>query len=236
MELDELRTQIEAEKNLMVSVATGGPRIQEVNQAYIQRRTRIGDALREMGIPDPNPYDDLWAWYGKWSSDLQGYQSRREYLSQLFAPVLLAILRRREGKAYEPPAQPTGWTRVDRNLDQVRLRLDQAKVEEEFQAVGLMCRETLISLGQAVYVQGRHVPSDGVTPSETDAYRMIEAFFSAELGGGSNEVIRSHAKSALKLALELQHRRTAARRDAQLCAEATRTVVNLVAIISARAG
>jgi hypothetical protein len=63
---------------------------------------------------------------------------------------------------------------------------------------------------------------------------MIEAFVGAELSGGSNEVIRSHVKSALKLANELQHRRTASARDAHLCAEATRTVVNLIAIIANR--
>ena len=44
--------------------------------------------------------------------------------------------------------EPTGWTRVDRNVTEVRKRLETATMEEQFQAVGLLCRETLISLAQ----------------------------------------------------------------------------------------
>jgi hypothetical protein len=47
--------------------------------------------------------------------------------------------------------EPTGWTRVDRNVAEVRKRLETATTEEQFQAVGLLCRETLVSLAQAVY-------------------------------------------------------------------------------------
>ena len=108
--------------------------------------------------------------------------------------------------------------------------------EEEFQTVGFLCRETLVSLAQAVYEPTRHAVGNGVKPSKTDAKRMLEAYFSAELKGSSDEAARKHAKAALDLANELQHRRTADLRQAALCAEATRTVVNIVAIISGRAG
>ena len=225
---------LEAEKEQMIAVATGGPRIQEVNQHYIQRRHTIHSFLLESHLDDPNPYGDLWAWYGKWSADLPSYRSRREYLIQLFRPTIEMLARRAAGKVSEPVSRPTGWTRVDRGVDALRRRLETANTEEEFQTVGLLCRETLISLGQAVFDSDKHPTSDGTRPSDTDGYRMIEAFIGAELGGGSNEIIRSHVKSALKLANELQHRRTAFARDAHLCAEATRTVVNLVAIIAGR--
>lgn len=219
----------------MVAVSTGGPRIQELNDAYIARRALIATFLREHGIPDPNIYSDLWAWYGKWSNgDLPTYQSRRDYLRELFVPVLDALLKRESGRNSEPLARQTGWIRVDRDLDAVRTLLEQAKSELDFQQVGLACRETLISLGQVTYDPLKHTASDGITPSDTDAFRMIEAFFSAELAGGSHEIVRGHAKSACKLAVELQHRRTADRRSALLCAEATRTVVNLTAIIARR--
>src|SRR4030095_13346134 len=151
------------------------------------------------------PYPDLWAWYGKWSSgELPTYRSRREYLVQLFQPTLDALTRRAAGVVAEPSAAPTGWTRVDRGIDAIRQRLETAHTEEEFQAVGLLCRETLISLGQAVYDPAQHTPTDGVTPSVTDGYRMIEAFISSALSGGSNETIRKHTKSALDLANQPQ--------------------------------
>jgi hypothetical protein len=98
--------------------------------------------------------------------------------------------------------------------------------------VGFLCRECLFSLAEAVYDPNRHTASDGVTPSKTDAARMLEAYFGAEYSGSSNEVLRRHAKASLALAAELQHKRTANYRDAALCAEATRTVVNIVAITS----
>lgn len=43
---DELIVEIEAQRSLMVAVATGGPRIQAVNQQYIERRERIAVELR----------------------------------------------------------------------------------------------------------------------------------------------------------------------------------------------
>ncbi len=87
---------------------------------------------------------------------------------------------------------------------------------------------------QVVYDSSRHTTSDGVTPSETDAYRMLEAYVSGELAGGANERVRRHPKAALDLANELQHRRTADYRLAALCVAATTSVINLVAIISGR--
>jgi hypothetical protein len=63
---------------------------------------------------------------------------------------------------------------------------------------------------------------------------MLEGYLAVELGGQSNAEARKHARAALDLANWLQHRRTATLRDASLCAEATRTVVNIVAIVSGR--
>ena len=67
---------------------------------------------------------------------------------------------------------------------------------------------------------------------------MLNACFqrisAVELAGGSNEVVRRHARASVDLAVELQHRRTATFREAALCAEATTSVINVIAIISTR--
>ena len=73
--------------------------------------------------------------------------------------------------------------------DIVLPELAAAKVEEHFQAVGLLCREALISLGQAVFLAERHPTVDGVKASSTDAKRMLEAYFVVELGGGDQHVL-----------------------------------------------
>ena len=130
--------------------------------------------------------------------------------------------------------EPTGWQKVDRQIQEVRTRLDTAKTEEQLQAVGLLCREVLISVAQAVFDPSRHTSYDVAEVSETDSKRMLEAFFERELFGSVNEEARGHAKAALKLAVALQHKRTADFRMAALCAEATSSVVNLLAVVSER--
>ncbi len=138
-----------------------------------------------------------------------------------------------EGRA-EVFEEPTGWQKVDRQVQEVRLRLDTAEAEEQFQAVGLLCREALISVAQEVFNPSRHKSTDGVVPSETDAKRMLETFLETELAGTSNEEARAHARAALRLALALQHKRTADFRTAALCAEASFSVINIVAILGGR--
>lgn len=130
--------------------------------------------------------------------------------------------------------EPTGWPKVDRQVQEVRLRLDTAETEEHFQTVGLLCREVLISVAQQVYVPSRHKLSDGIHPSDTDAKRMLESYFDKELFGGPNEEARTHAKAALRLALALQHKRTANFQMAALCAEGTLSVVNILAVLAGR--
>ena len=151
-----LVSELQAQKNLMVAVATGGPRIDHVNTEYIERRKRIHDELARLGITDANPYPDLWAWYGKWSGgDLPSYQSRRQYLSELLDPLTEAVQQGADQRArvFE---EPSGWAKVDRQLDGAREQLAKAQSEEDFQAVGFRCREVLISLGQEVFDSTRH--------------------------------------------------------------------------------
>lgn len=231
----ELTNEIEAQRGLMILVATGRSNIEEVNSEYREHRQRILSGLEERGLEDPNPYTDLWRWHAKWTDGtLPTYQSRRAYIASLYDSLIDCIRQSQIPIGSELFIEPTGWERVDRGVDRIKREIDTASREEEFQYIGLLCRETLISLAQAVYDSTLHPSSDGVQPSDTDAKRMLEAYFSVELAGGSNQEARRHANAALDLANSLQHRRTAVFRDAALCAEATSAVVNIVAIVSGR--
>ncbi len=89
---DELITEVETQRSLMIAVATGGPRIEEVNKQYTDRRKLIAAELRRRGFQDPNPHGDLWAWYGRWSSgDMQSWGSRRVYISKMYQPLINQI-------------------------------------------------------------------------------------------------------------------------------------------------
>lgn len=166
----ELIVALERMRNTMVAVATGGPRIDDENVAYQTNYANVADALRQRNLPIP-PYGSLWDWHGRWSSgDLPTYRSRREFLGEIFNPLLNRI---RTGQ--KASVEPTGWLRVDRVIGEARDRLVAGTDEEHFQAVGLLCREALISVAQAVFVADRHPTLDGVVASETDAKRMLDA-------------------------------------------------------------
>jgi hypothetical protein len=121
-----------------------------------------------------------------------------------------------------------------RSLQAASQALSLAKSEEDFQAIGVLCRETVISLAQSVYVSGTHVHPDNVIPSSTDAARMLEAYLATELRGRESEELRAYAKSCLKLSVALQHTRTATMRDAALTLEATSALASLVGILASR--
>lgn len=232
---DDLVMLLEEQKSLMVSVATGGPKIKDKNDQYQSNLKTIAEALKERGVENPVPFKDLWQWYGRWSDgSLPQWKDRRVFIAKLFDPVIETVSAMKTHNITPIFEDPTGWFRVDRSIGEIKLRLVQAQTEEQFQAIGLLARETLISVAQTVYDENLHHTVDGVHPSKTDAKRMLEAFISYALPGKSNENIRRHAKASLDLANDLTHRRTADFRLAALCAESTNAVVNILSIISGR--
>jgi len=223
-------------REMMVAVATGGGTdIRDVDDYYVARQARLVEACAAAGIKYENPHESLWDWYHYWKE--QGFESwaqRRQYIRKLFAgPVTMAA-----GRANSPSPvverEPTGWDRVDRSIGNARAKFSTASIEEDWQTVGLVCREVLINLGQAVYVEGVHESVDGVKPSPTDAKRMLDAYVRHEMPGVGYKEVRAHARAALDLAVHLQHRRTATRQLAALCLEATSSAVAVVAIIARR--
>ncbi len=229
---ERLLPEILTQRNEMIAVATGSRRIDDANDYYRARQRRIAVGLRALGLDDPNPHSDLWDWYRKWKADFPSYAERRQYVNALYQPLIDRLVA-----APPPPVparEPTGWERVDRALEKAQARFAEGRHEEDYQAVGLLCREIINSLGQAVYDPALHKSPDGVTPSSTDGGRMIEAFLATAAAGGTNENIRRHARASLQLPIELQHKRTADFRAAALCLEATSSVVNILAILSGR--
>ena len=225
--------QLDHLRNIMIAVSTGGPKINDVNRDYKARHLKLTRELAPHGFQNPIPYTDLWGWYGKWSSgDLPSYQSRRDYIRGLCKPLETRLCEGPSSRGADAFPEPTGWSRVDRTLGEARARLQSALNAEEFQTVGLLCRETLISLAETVFNPGKHPPLDQAKVSNTDAKRMLDRYLAVEVAGKSNATIRKHAKVALDLANELQHQRTAVFRNSALCVEATASVVNIIAILS----
>lgn len=226
----ELLDALDRARAAMISVATGGVRLGEVEHEFRDLHDDIERELRRRGISESLPYRDLWAWHERWSrEDLPSYRSRRRFVAEMLDPISKRI---RDG--YQPELPSTGWERVDREAAEIRTLMARAKDEEQYQAIGLLCRELLISASQAVFDPTKHPTVDGATASKTDAKRMFEAYIEASLAGGSNDHLRKHVRAAYDLAVHLQHRRTASFRDAAICVEATLSVVNIIAVIAGR--
>lgn len=223
---------IERLKTNMIAVSTGGPRIQDVNTQYISTYQSLNQYFSALGLENPNPYSDLWEWYGRWSrADLATYASRRSFVSQLYQRTIDDINASQEefsGEVYEP----TGWDRVDRAIYEMKQRIAVADTEEKFQAIGMLGRETLITTAQQVFDRDLHKTEDGVNPSDTDAKRMLDAYFLYTLSGSANERYRKFAKSAVDLANHLTHDRMAEKSDAEMCITAVTAVINLVRALS----
>lgn len=214
---------------MMTNVATGGTRIQEVNDYYIAREFRIRNGL-PADVKYENPHADLWAWYKHWNGNFGSYAERRQYVREMFNPVIAALSRR--STVAMPGREPTGFERVDRAMRKARSQFEVASAEEDYQAIGLLCREVIISLAQAVFDPDLHETLDGVTASATDANRMLEAYIGHVFPGGSNKEVRAHARASLALTLNLQHRRTATKQLAALCVEATASTTAVISIIA----
>jgi hypothetical protein len=236
--LETVLNSLEMQKSLMVAVSTGGPSIKSVNQEYKQRHQEILRDLGDLGLKYPVVYDDLWKWYGHWSAgSLPTYVSRKAFLSSLFDPLVESIKKKIDatGAAYVQ-APITGWPRVDRTTAKTGDALANAKNEEDFQTVGLLCRENLITLSSIVYQADKHRAFTDQEPSSTDAKRMLDAYFSCELQGSNDEEMRHFAKSANALANALTHKRTANRILAGICLSATNAVVSIARIIESEHG
>lgn len=125
------------------------------------------------------------------------------------------------------------WDRINRTLAKIKKDSVVAKNEEDYQSIGFLCRELLISLAQVVYKPDLHgkVDDKGIIIGETDANRMLNNYIAVKLNGGSNEELRSFAKNANKLANRLTHERSATKKDMMLTISATIAVINLIGVL-----
>lgn len=229
----DLFQKIETIKNIMISVATGGNRIQEEDSRYRSLQKEIIEKCKTLNITYENHYIGLWDWYGKWKADLPTYQSRREYINSLFSPLLAIFEDTQRATDVEPIVQLDEWERLNRTIIKIKKDSMSARNEEDFQGVGLLCRETIISLAQAVYDPIIHGQFDetGVNIGKTDAVRMISNYLSVKLSGNSHEEMRAYAKTTNKLANMLTHKRTASKRDMMLVSSATISLINFIGIL-----
>jgi hypothetical protein len=216
---------LDAQANLLVSVATGGQRIDGVDAKYQRRHKKLNAALRKRGIAVPFAYDSLWDWYGDYSQNISGYAGRRAHIKGLADPVRAALDDLLSGIQVSDPGSPAeiSWTslgtRVQGIADEVRIAADK----DDFQDVGRRCREVLIDLGKLL-ADPALVPSGEDVPKDADAKRWLEYYLAAHASGNGHRELRAFIPKAWDLAQKVTHG-DIARVDAFAAAQATILVV-----------
>jgi hypothetical protein len=218
----------------MIDVATFQKKLNDVNEGYKYRYRQVHKALLELNLDNPNPYIDLWDWYEHYKSKFISYQERRNHINGLYKNLLEQIEGSKNPETVVITVDLKGWGKIERTINEIKIREETAQSEEQFQAVGLLCREIIISLAQEVFIAEKHPILDKTQISSTDAKRMLEAYIAVELAGSSNEAIRKYVKSTSEVANALTHKRTATKKDAALCTTATLSLINLIGIIEGR--
>jgi hypothetical protein len=103
----ELLAALDRIKGIMIAVATGGPRIKEVQAEFTQLYNDVATELTSRRLPNPLPYRDLWEWYGRWSGgELPSWQSRRVFVNDIFRGLVQTISNGPTTPAPAPPVDP----------------------------------------------------------------------------------------------------------------------------------
>jgi hypothetical protein len=116
-----------------------------------------------------------------------------------------------------------------RKWEQAADALDTAEEAEDFQTVGMRCRETLIQMVRAL-AKPTMVPDGETAPKRGDVVNWSSLIANSVASGQHNDAIRGHlkanAKSTWELANWLTHTSGAKRIDAIFVIDATRTVLD----------
>lgn len=119
-------------------------------------------------------------------------------------------------------------TPVWRRWEQAAETLDMAEEAEDFQAVGMKCRECLIQLVRSL-ANSEMIPSGQDIPQRSNFISWSELIANVVAAGGSAERVRGHlkaiAKSTWELAGWLTHANRAGRHDASFVVDAAQNVL-----------
>jgi len=204
--LDGLVQELENQAALLMSVATGGPRIETVQEDYTQRRQRLIRALERRRLAYPFPWPDLWQWYGHWSGTLPTWGERRHHIRSLLSPTLDAIEGLRSGISLVDPGGvgTPSWADLDGRLAGLATELTGAATRDDIQDVGRRAREVLIDCAALLADPGL-VPAGQDAPKAGDAKAWIDLFLIAHSPGSSGQELRRLVRDAWDLAQKLTH-------------------------------
>ena len=213
---------IQAQAALLVTTATGGPRIDDVQSKYIENRRQLRNLLPRLGVEDPFPWTDLWEWHGFYRGNFDHYSERRAHIRSISTPALERLERLKTAGSVTDWGKdaPETWESIDKRLADAKRELDEASDLDGWQDVGRRCREIIIAAANLVFAEPM-IPVGEEPPKGADAKRKIELYLKAKVPGSSHEDLRNLMKSALRLAHTVTHSNGIDGADAFAAAQAT---------------
>jgi predicted Zn-ribbon and HTH transcriptional regulator len=149
-----------------------------------------------------------------------------DYTLSFHIGLMARMMARRDGAedGEQQDRLATAW----RRWTQAAEALDRADEAEEFQAVGMRCRECLLAFVRAV-AQDSMVPNGIERPKNADFIKWSELIANAVAKGSSSDEIRGYLKTLAKgtwqLVSWLTHASNAVRFDGHMALEATQATL-----------
>lgn len=149
---------------------------------------------------------------------------------------VMARVASRDAKA-GPESQQDRFSTAWRRLENAHEALDAAAEAEDFQAVGMRCREALVDVAKSL--RGSITLGEGVeAPKDADFKGWLTHLATHFAPGKRNEHVRGYLNKAgpevWQLASWLTHTATATRNDAQIVLEATTAFASFLGLVVMR--
>ena len=125
------------------------------------------------------------------------------------------------------------WERIERIVTKIHISRNNAENEEDFQEIGLLCREVIRLLANKVYdpIKYGDTDDDGTKIGSADSNRMIKKYIEVTLKGKDNKELRDFGKLANAVANQLTHKNTATKKDMLLAMSSTLSLINFIDIL-----
>lgn len=227
-------------KQLLNDVATNAITLKgtSYNNEYLALYQELTDSFKRLNYTFTGLFRNLWEWhqfYKTEGNNLSSYQSRRVYLDSLFYETE-TLLRNCPQNNVSSTVIIDDWEEIGRRMVKIKKAGSAASDIEDFQSIGLQCREVIISIAKTVYDPKTHgeYSDDGIIIGESDAVRQLANYIKSNLKGKENEELRSYAKATNKIANVLTHRRTSTKTEMLLCVNATVALINFIGILEGK--
>jgi hypothetical protein len=162
----------------------------------------------------------------------------RSYLRSVFHPIEDHVHRIQDEiwdtELTQPisPHAATGWSKVDREILEMRDQFRAARSEQAHSSIGNSCNRILHFLSEAAFIPDRHLPAGEALPPVAKTKHRFDLIIERELAQSNQASLRKFARAAVELAEVVKHGSTPSRMDAGIAADGVIVLVNIMRRIS----